>query len=153
MSKPVADIFEIFDTLPHRYPFLLIDRITNVEGKESIEGYKNVTINEPFFNGHFPGEPVMPGVLIVEAMAQIGCMLLKRLVDNPKDKLVLFLGIDGVRFRQVVRPGDRLDFKVNMIRDSLKAAKLQGVASVDGKEVTRATLMATVVDRKTNSGK
>lgn len=151
-SKPVADIFEILDTLPHRYPFLLVDRITAIDGTTSIEGYKNVTINEPFFNGHFPGEPVMPGVLIVEAMAQVGGMLLKRMVENSSSKLIYFMGIDDVRFRQPVRPGDRLDFRLEVLRPSLRAARLKGVACVDGKEVARATLMASVVDRRENSG-
>lgn len=146
-EKPVADIFEILDTLPHRYPFLLVDRITAVHGKEWIEGYKNVTINEPFFIGHFPGEPVMPGVLIVEAMGQVGGMLLKRLVENPKEKLIYFLGFDEVRFRQVVRPGDRLDFHVEVVRPNLRAAKLKGVATVNGQEVASAILIASVVDR------
>ena len=151
-DKPVADIFEIFDTLPHRYPFLLVDRITAIEGTEWIEGYKNVTINEPFFQGHFPGEPVMPGVLMVEAMAQVGGMLVKQFIPDPENKLILFLGIDGVRFRRVVRPGDRLDMRVEMLRPSTRAAKLQGVAKVDGEEAVRATLMATVVDRTANAG-
>ena len=151
-DKPVADIFEIFDTLPHRYPFLLVDRITAIEGTEWIEGYKNVTINEPFFQGHFPGEPVMPGVLMVEAMAQVGGMLVKQFIPDPENKLILFLGIDGVRFRRVVRPGDRLDMRVEMLRPSTRAAKLQGVAKVDGEEAARATLMATVVDRTANAG-
>lgn len=147
MPEPVADIFEIFDTLPHRYPFLLVDRITEITDDKIIKGYKNVTINEPFFQGHFPGEPVMPGVLIVEAMAQVGGMLVKRLADDLENKLVFFLGIDKVRFRQVVRPGDRLDFEVELLRPSMKAAKLAGIARVEGKEVARAEFMASIVDK------
>lgn len=148
-SDYVADIHEIFDTIPHRYPFLLVDRITAIEDDKIIEGYKNVTINEPFFQGHFPGLPIMPGVLIVEAMAQVGAMLLKRVVPDHKKKLIVFLGLDNVRFRRQVVPGDRIQFRVELIRPSLKAAKLSGIASVDGNEVARATLLASVVDRKT----
>jgi beta-hydroxyacyl-ACP dehydratase FabZ len=142
-----ADIFKILDTLPHRYPFLLVDRITSVDDKKKVYGYKNVTINEPFFQGHFPGEPVMPGVLIVEAMAQVGGMLLGSFGNDFSDKLIFFLGIDKVRFRKVVRPGDRLDFEVELIRPSLKAAKLAGIAKVDGEEVARAEFIASVVDK------
>jgi beta-hydroxyacyl-ACP dehydratase FabZ len=146
-DKPVADIFDIMETLPHRYPFLMIDRVTKQEGAEWIEGYKNVTINDNFFQGHFPGEPVMPGVLIVEAMAQLGGMMLKELADSTEDKVTLFMGIDKVRFRSIVRPGDRLDMRVNMIRPSLRACKMEGFAYVDGKEVSRATFMATLADK------
>jgi beta-hydroxyacyl-ACP dehydratase FabZ len=147
-AKPEADILEILDTIPHRYPFLLVDRITSIQGDKIIEGYKNVTINEPFFQGHFPGEPIMPGVLIVEAMAQVGAMLLKRIVPDHKNKLIVFLGLDNVRFRKPVLPGDKLEFRVEVTRDSLKAARLEGVARVDGAEVARATMLASVVDRK-----
>jgi beta-hydroxyacyl-ACP dehydratase FabZ len=146
-NDPVADWVEILDTLPHRYPFLLVDRITSVVENKRIEGYKNVSFNEPFFQGHFPGEPVMPGVLIVEAMAQVGAMLLKRVVPDYKRKLIMFLGLDEVRFRKPVRPGDRLDFVVEITRPSLKAARLQGTATVDGEEAARATMLATVVER------
>jgi len=148
MTKPVADIFDIFNTLPHRYPFLMVDRITEIaDDNKSIKGYKNVTINEPFFQGHFPGEPVMPGVMIVEAMAQVGGMLVKQLVGDMSNKLLLFLGIDKVRFRDIVRPGDKLEFEVELLRPSTRAAKLAGVAKVDGKEVARAQFMASVVDK------
>lgn len=146
-SEPAADIMEILDTLPHRYPFLLVDRITRIEGTRLIEGYKNVTFNEPFFQGHFPGEPIMPGVLIVEAMAQVGAMLLKRFVPDHRNKLILFLGLDKVRFRRPVRPGDRIDFSVELVRPSLRAARLQGIARVGDEEVARATMLASVVDR------
>ena len=151
-QEPVADILEIFDTIPHRYPFLLVDRITNIEDNRIIEGFKNVSINEPFFQGHFPGEPIMPGVLIVESMAQVGAMLLKRVVPDHKSKLIVFLGLDKVRFRQVVRPGDRLEFRVELTRPSLKAARLEGVARVDGNEVARATLLASIVERQNREG-
>jgi len=145
---PVADWAEILDTIPHRYPFLLVDRITAIDDDNMwIEGYKNVSFNEPFFQGHFPGEPVMPGVLIVEAMAQVGAMLLKHYIPDPKEKLIMFIGIDGVRFRKPVRPGDRLDIRVEVIRPSLKAARLQGIATIDGAEAARATMLAAAVDR------
>jgi beta-hydroxyacyl-ACP dehydratase FabZ len=149
MTANTADIMEIMEILPHRYPFLLVDRITAMEGHEWAEGYKNVTINEPFFMGHFPGEPIMPGVLVIEAMAQVGGILLERLVEDPKKKLIFFAGMEKVRFRRPVKPGDRIDFRVDLVRPSLKMGKLEGVATVDGKEVARATLLATVVDRKT----
>ena len=147
-DKPVADIFDILDTLPHRYPFLLVDRITAMEPGKWVEGYKNVTFNEPHFMGHFPNEPVMPGVLILEAMAQVGGMLLKSMGTDFKNKLIYFLGIDKAKFRQVVRPGDKLEFKVELIRPSLKAAKLEGQAFVDGKLAASAQFMASVIDKK-----
>lgn len=151
-GKSGCDIREILDVLPHRYPFLLVDRITSYENSRCIEGYKNVSFNEPFFQGHFPGDPIMPGVLIVEAMAQVGAMLMTENVPDYKNKLILFLGIDDVRFRRPVRPGDRLDMRVEITRFSLRASKLKAVAKVGDQEAARATLLASVVDRSSVEG-
>lgn len=127
----IDDIMGIMSLIPHRYPFLLVDRITRHEHGRIIEGYKNVTINEPFFQGHFPGFPLMPGVLIVEALAQLGCYLVKSMPEG-EGKLIVFSGIDGVRFRRQVIPGDRLDLYAEMtkIRGPLGKAKIR--ASVAG---------------------
>jgi UDP-3-O-[3-hydroxymyristoyl] N-acetylglucosamine deacetylase/3-hydroxyacyl-[acyl-carrier-protein] dehydratase len=142
------DITAILDIMPHRYPFLLVDRITAIEEEHSIEGYKNVTINEPFFAGHFPGHPIMPAVLILEAMAQVGGLLLLNSVDDPNDKLMYFIGIDGAKFRRPVTPGDRLNFKLQLIRRKGRTSRMKGEAFVDGQLVAEAELMATIVDRR-----
>ena len=142
------DITAIQDILPHRYPFLLVDRITGIEEGHSIEGIKNVTINEPFFQGHFPGHPIMPAVLILEAMAQVGGLLLLNSVDDPNDKLMYFMGIDGARFRRPVTPGDQLRFKLRLLKLKGGTSKMRGEAYVDDQLVAEADLLATVVDRK-----
>jgi UDP-3-O-[3-hydroxymyristoyl] N-acetylglucosamine deacetylase/3-hydroxyacyl-[acyl-carrier-protein] dehydratase len=142
------DITAIMDILPHRYPFLLVDRITAIEEGKSIEGYKNVTINEPFFAGHFPGHPIMPAVLIVEAMAQVGGLLLLNSVDDPNDKLMYFMGIDNAKFRRPVTPGDQLHFHLTLVKIKGRTSKMRGEAFVDGQLVAEADLMAAVVDRR-----
>jgi UDP-3-O-[3-hydroxymyristoyl] N-acetylglucosamine deacetylase/3-hydroxyacyl-[acyl-carrier-protein] dehydratase len=142
------DITAIMDILPHRYPFLLVDRITALEEGRFIEGVKNVTINEPFFQGHFPGHPIMPAVLILEAMAQVGGLLLLNSVDDPNDKLMYFMGIDGAKFRRPVTPGDQLRFKLTLLKLKNRTSKMRGEAYVDGQLVAEAELMATVVDRR-----
>jgi beta-hydroxyacyl-ACP dehydratase FabZ len=142
------DITSIMDIIPHRYPFLLVDRITAIEEGRSIQGYKNVTINEPFFMGHFPGHPIMPAVLIVEAMAQVGGLLLLNSVEDPNDKLMYFMGIDGAKFRRPVTPGDRLDFRLTLLKIKNRVSKMRGEAYVDGQLVAEAELMATIVDRR-----
>jgi 3-hydroxyacyl-[acyl-carrier-protein] dehydratase len=109
----MMDVKQIMDTIPHRYPFLLVDRMVDIEPGVKATGIKNVTVNEPFFQGHFPGNPIMPGVLIVEALAQVGCVALKTMEEN-KDKLVLFAGIDEVRFKRQVVPGDTLRLEVEI---------------------------------------
>jgi len=142
------DITAIMDIIPHRYPFLLVDRILGIEEGHSIEGLKNVTINEPFFQGHFPGHPIMPAVLIIEAMAQVGGLLLLTSVDDPNDKLMYFIGIDGAKFRRPVTPGDQLRFKLTLLKLRKGTAKMRGEAYVEDQLVAEAELMATVVDRR-----
>src|SRR6266568_1758938 len=148
-GAPKMDIGRIMDVLPHRYPFLLVDRIIEVEGRQRIVGIKNVTINEPFFQGHFPGHPVMPGVLIIEAMAQVGGMLLLSYFEgqNIDDKVVYFMSLDNVKFRRPVVPGDQIRFELEMIQFRGKTCKMKGVGFVDGQVVAEADMMASVVDR------
>ena len=142
------DITAIMDIMPHRYPFLLVDRITSLEEGHSVEGIKNVTINEPFFQGHFPGHPVMPAVLILEAMAQVGGLLLLNSVEDPNDKLMYFAGIDAAKFRRPVTPGDQLRLKLTMLKLRGRTSKMRGEAYVDDQLVAEAELLATVVDRR-----
>ncbi len=141
------DITQIMHVLPHRWPFLLVDRIVEIEPGTRIVGLKNVTINEPFFQGHFPGHPIMPGVLIVEAMAQVGGMLLMDHFDNADNKVVYFASIDGVKFRRPVLPGDQLRFEVDLVQLRGRTCKMRGQAFVDGKAVCEADMMAQVMDR------
>lgn len=141
------DVNKIMELLPHRYPFLLVDRILEVQGTQKIIGLKNVTINEPFFQGHFPGHPIMPGVLIVEAMAQTGGLLLMEQVKERENKVVYFMSLDAVKFRKPVIPGDQLRMEVEMLQFRGKIAKMKGVALVDGQVATEAEMMACVVDR------
>jgi UDP-3-O-[3-hydroxymyristoyl] N-acetylglucosamine deacetylase/3-hydroxyacyl-[acyl-carrier-protein] dehydratase len=143
----LLDINAILRIMPHRYPFLLVDRVIDLQPKKKVVAIKNVTMNEPFFSGHFPGHPIMPGVLIVEAMAQAGGILLLNTVADPENKLVYFMGIDGVRFRKPVLPGDQIRFELDMIQFRRGTCKMQGKAYVEGDLVTEATLMATIVER------
>lgn len=137
------DIMEILKVLPHRYPFLLVDRVTECDPGKTIWAYKNVTYNELFFQGHFPGQPVMPGVLIVEAMAQAGGVLAYLSIDDDRrGKVMYFMAIDKVKFRRPVLPGDRLDIKVDVIRLGSKYWKLRGEASVGDQRVAEAEFMA-----------
>ncbi len=146
-KKAVYEIEDIMRVLPHRYPFLLVDRILEIEENKRIVGVKNVTINEPFFQGHFPGHPIMPGVLIVEAMAQVGGMLLLGMLDEPDTKVVYFMSLDNIKFRKPVRPGDQIIFEVEMVQVRGKIAKTRGVARVDGEVVAEAEMAAMVRDR------
>ncbi len=146
-TAPVLDINGIMKIMPHRYPFLLIDKILDLEPEKSVIAMKNVTFNEPFFQGHFPGHPIMPGVLIVEAMAQAGGILLLNAVENPETKLVYFLSIDNVKFRRPVMPGDTLRFELEMLTFRRGVCKMQGKTYIGDTLVTEADLMAKVVDR------
>jgi UDP-3-O-[3-hydroxymyristoyl] N-acetylglucosamine deacetylase/3-hydroxyacyl-[acyl-carrier-protein] dehydratase len=146
-SAPVMGIEQILGVLPHRYPMLLVDRIVEMVGRERIVGIKNVTFNEPFFQGHFPGHPVMPGVLIVEAMAQTGGLLLMGAVDQPENKIVYFMSIDGVKFRRLIVPGDQIRFELEMLQFRGRTCRMRGMAYVDGQVAAEAEMMARVVDR------
>ena len=140
-------IDDIMKVLPHRYPFLLVDRILEMEERKRIVGLKNVTINEPFFQGHFPGHPIMPGVLIIEAMAQVGGVMLLGTMTDPESKVVYFMSLDNVKFRKPVRPGDQLRFELDMTHIRGPVCKMHGVALVDGDIVAEADMAAMVRDR------
>lgn len=142
----MMSIEEIMRVLPHRYPFLLVDRILEIDEKH-IVGLKNVTINEPFFQGHFPGHPIMPGVLIIEAMAQVGGMLLMGAVGDPESKVVYFMSLDNVKFRKPVRPGDQIRFEIVMQQMRGRICKMRGVGLVDGEVVAEAEMAAMVRDK------
>jgi UDP-3-O-[3-hydroxymyristoyl] N-acetylglucosamine deacetylase/3-hydroxyacyl-[acyl-carrier-protein] dehydratase len=146
-EKGMYTIEEIMKVLPHRYPFLLVDRIIEIEEKKRIVGLKNVTINEPFFQGHFPGHPIMPGVLIIEAMAQVGGMLLLGSVTDPENKVVYFMSLDNVKFRRPVKPGDQLRFELEVTQLRGTVCKMRGVGKVDGDVVVEADMAATIRDR------
>ena len=141
------DINQIVEILPHRYPLLLVDRIVEYEKGKRIVGIKNVTINEPFFVGHFPGLPIMPGVLIIEAMAQVGGLLLMDTVEDPEEKVVYFMSLDKVKFRRPVTPGDQIEFELEMIQMRGSICRMKGVGRVDGRVVAEADMKAQVVDR------
>jgi beta-hydroxyacyl-ACP dehydratase FabZ len=146
-SSSIQRIGEILRVLPQRYPFLLVDRILETDGLTYMVGLKNVTINEPFFQGHFPDHPVMPGVLLVEALAQVGVILLLNNDQNRDSKLVYFSGIDKCRFRQPVIPGDQLRIEVNVLKHRDRYYKMKGLALVDGNVAVEAELACSVVDR------
>jgi beta-hydroxyacyl-ACP dehydratase FabZ len=141
-------IEQILEYLPHRYPFVLLDRITEIVPRERIVGLKNVTINEPFFVGHFPGHPVMPGVLIVEALAQTAAVMILREIEDRTQKLVYFTGIDECRFRRPVVPGDQLILEVDILKLRPRVARIRGVAKVDGDVAAEAILLSALVDRE-----
>ena len=143
----ILDINEIRAILPHRYPFLLVDRIVEME-PERIVGIKNVTVNEPFFQGHFPDFPVMPGVLIIEAMAQAaGVLVLKNIADR-ENKLVLLVAVENARFRKPVVPGDTLRMEMKVVKRKASVAKMAGVATVDGAVVAEAEVMCKLADKE-----
>ena len=146
--ETLLDARAIQQLLPHRYPFLLVDRIIELVPRERIVGVKQVTIGEPFFQGHFPGEPVMPGVLIVEALAQVGAILALREIADRERKLVLFTKINEATFRHPVVPGDTLMLEVQALRIGSRVQRMRGEAKVDGKLVADADIMSVVADRK-----
>ena len=148
--KPAAktmDILEIMSILPHRYPFLLIDRVVEIEPKQRIVAIKNVSLNEPQFQGHFPDYPIMPGVLMVEAIAQAGGALLLTEIPDRENKLMVFTGIDNAKFRRPVVPGDQVRIEVKVLNWRTNAVRMQGTATVEGKVVCEATVMCALVPR------
>jgi len=146
----VLTIVEIEQLLPHRYPFLLVDRVLSYTPDVSITAIKNVTINEPFFQGHFPGSPVMPGMLILEALAQTGGILMSKGLTEPLgNRLFMFTGVERAKFRRPVLPGDQLVLQCSDIRKRMNLCKMRGVATVDGQVVAEAELSAAMVDRST----
>jgi 3-hydroxyacyl-[acyl-carrier-protein] dehydratase len=145
---PIIDIDEIRTILPHRYPMLLVDRILEMEA-ERIVGIKNVTVNEPFFMGHFPDFPVMPGVLIVEAMAQVAGVLVLKQIPDRTSTLVLLAGIDNAKFRRPVRPGDQLRIEMKVVKKKASVAKMLGMATVDGAVVAEVEVLCKLADRDT----
>ena len=147
LAEPI-DVVKIMEMIPHRYPILLVDRIIDYVEGESAVGLKNVTMNEPHFNGHFPGMPVMPGVLIVEAMAQTSAILVvKTLGEEAQGKIVYFMSIDSAKFRKPVVPGDSLHIHVEKIQNRGKVLKFQGTAKVDGKVCAEAVITAMLTDQ------
>ncbi len=143
----MIDINEILKILPHRYPFLLVDRIVEFESGKMAKGIKNITINEPFFQGHFPGHPIMPGVLLIEALAQVGGILAFKSA-NVENKVVYFMGIDKAKFRKPVMPGDRVELILNVIKNRGDIWVFKGEAYVDGKMAAEAEIMATIMERR-----
>ncbi len=149
-SEPVIDINKIREIIPHRYPFLLLDRVTFIEPGLKACGYKNLTANEPFFQGHFPGNPIMPGVLIVEALAQLGCvvMLVK---EEYKNMIGLFAGIDNVRFKKPIVPGDKLELYVELLKLKGPIGKFKGVAKVDEQIAVEGEVLFALAPKPANS--
>lgn len=146
-QKPRLEAAEIMEYLPHRYPMMLVDRIVGFERGRKIVGIKNVTMNEPFFQGHYPGHPIMPGVLIIEAMAQVGGLLLMDYVDDPEDKVVYFMSLNDVKWRRPVIPGDQIVFELDLLQFRRGVCRMRGEGKVDGNVVAEATLTARVMDR------
>ncbi|HUF49241.1 MAG TPA: UDP-3-O-acyl-N-acetylglucosamine deacetylase [Longimicrobiales bacterium] len=146
-TGPTVDINRIMQHLPHRYPMLLVDRIIDFEPGKRIVGIKNVTINEPFFQGHYPGHPIMPGVLIIEAMAQVGGLLIMDTIENIEEKVVYFMSMDGVKWRRPVTPGDQLRFEVELLQVRRQVCRMRGNAYVDGQLTAEAQFTAAIMDR------
>jgi UDP-3-O-[3-hydroxymyristoyl] N-acetylglucosamine deacetylase / 3-hydroxyacyl-[acyl-carrier-protein] dehydratase len=146
-GAPIVDINKIMQHLPHRYPMLLVDRIIDFEAGRRIVGIKNVTINEPFFQGHYPGHPIMPGVLIIEAMAQVGGLLIMDSIENIEEKVVYFMSMDGVKWRRPVTPGDQIRFEVEILQVRRQVCRMRGVGYVDGQVASEAEFTAAIMDR------
>tara|TARA_B100000949_G_scaffold56813_1_gene50008 strand:- start:6 stop:461 length:456 start_codon:yes stop_codon:yes gene_type:complete len=146
-TKSQFEIQDIMKILPHRYPMILIDRITEITEGVGLTAIKNVTINEPYFAGHFPAQPVMPAVLILESMAQAGAFLVLNTVPDPLQKNMVFSAISDSKFRIPIIPGDQVEIKMQLVKIRLGAVKLRGDAYVDGKLVSEANLMANIVNR------
>lgn len=145
------DVEDICAVLPHRYPFLMVDRIVEIKD-DSIVGLKNVTFNEPHFAGHFPGYPVMPGVLIIESMAQVAGILVGKMAPHTRGKIMFLASVENAKFRKPVVPGDQLRIEMKMVRLKHAVAKIQGVGTVDGQVVAEAMLMCTLTDRPQTAG-
>jgi beta-hydroxyacyl-ACP dehydratase FabZ len=143
---------DIMSFLPHRYPFLLVDRIVEIEDDKRIVGLKNVTINEPFFQGHFPGAPVMPGVLIIECMAQVAGVMIYRNMPDKDRKLIYFTSIENAKFRRPVLPGDQLRIEMQLLNRRTNFGKMNGQATVDGKLVAEAIVTFAITDRPGQQG-
>jgi 3-hydroxyacyl-[acyl-carrier-protein] dehydratase len=150
-TDQTMDINQIMSILPHRYPFLLVDRVLEIERKKRIVAIKNVTINEPFFQGHFPGFPIMPGVLIIEAIAQTGGVLILTELPDPDNTLMVFTGIENAKFRRPVVPGDQVRIEVTAVNWRSRAVKMLGVATVDGKVVCESTATCGLIPRPKRS--
>jgi 3-hydroxyacyl-[acyl-carrier-protein] dehydratase len=149
MTAPLINIEKIIKSLPHRYPLLLVDKVMSLEVNKKIVAIKNVTVNEPHFTGHFPDRPIMPGVLIIEAMAQAGALMVTCAPDfDPENKLVYFMSIDGVKFRKPVVPGDVLELHVEVVQNRGNVWKMAAVALVEGQKVTEAQFSAMIFDKE-----
>jgi beta-hydroxyacyl-ACP dehydratase FabZ len=142
----MVSIREILDVLPHRYPFLLVDRIVELEERSRAVGIKNVTINEPFFQGHFPGHPVMPAVLVVEGMAQVGAVMLLSSMPDRRGKLIYFTGIDNARFRRPIVPGDQIRFELKVLKLKSRTCRMKGEAYVEGQLAAEAEILSAMVN-------
>jgi len=151
-APTTLDILQIMQIIPHRYPFLLLDRIIELRRRERIVAIKNVTINEPFFQGHFPGYPIMPGVLVIEAMAQAGALLLLTEIEDRANKIMVFTGIERAKFRKPVTPGDQLRIEVDVLAFRRTAGKISCVAYVGDKRACEAVLTCQVVDKPASEG-
>ena len=147
LKKDKYNIQDIIKILPHRYPFILIDRIDEVKPGEFVNAIKNVTINEPYFQGHFPGQPVMPGVLSLESIAQTTAFLMLYELDDPLKKNMFISGVDGVRFRRVIVPGDQLDINIQLKSKKLTLYKFEGTIKIDNQLAVQAIITSNLVDR------